>query len=59
MDTRHIALTTPGGFEPRRASDGEEFRADAPLLQLAQQIVEANAVASDHDEIGQLQILAE
>ena len=59
MNARHIAFTTLGGREPRGASHREEFRAHATLLQLAQQIVETDTVATDHHEVGQLKVLAE
>src|SRR5690606_37266800 len=35
------------------------FRADAPALQLAKQVVETDAVAADDDEVGKLQAAAE
>ena len=59
MDAREIAFTALGGVQSRRAADGEKLRAHALLLQLAEQVVEADAVAADHDEIGQLQLAAE
>ncbi len=59
MDSRHIAFATLGGVQSCRAADREKLGAHALLLQLAEQVVEADAVAADHHEIGQLQLSAE
>ena len=59
MDARDIAFAALGGVQSGRAADGEKLRAHALPLQLAQQVIEADAVAADHDQIGQLQFAAQ
>ena len=59
MDARDITFAAPGGVQSCRAADREKLGAHALLLQLAKQIVEADAVAPDHHEVGQLQVAAE
>ncbi len=53
MDARQVALAALGGGQAGGAADGEEFRGDAAALKLGEQIVEAEAVAADDDEIGE------
>ena len=59
VDARDIAFAALGGIQSGGAADGEKLRAHALLLQFAKQVIETDAVAADHDEIGQLQIAAE
>ena len=59
VDARDIAFAALGGVQSCGAADGEKLRAHASLLQFAEQVVEPDAVAADHDEIGQLQFAAE
>ena len=58
MDAGDVALAALGGFQPGEAADGEELRAHARLLQLAEQVIEPDAVAADDDEVGELQLRA-
>src|SRR6202011_113880 len=55
VDARHITFAAPGGVQSGRAAHGEKLGAPASLLQLAEQVVEANAVAPDHHQVSQLQ----
>ena len=59
MDARDIAFAALGGIQSRRAAHGEKLRAHALPLQFAEQVIESDAVAADHDEIGQLQFAAQ
>src|SRR6185436_14790756 len=59
MDAGEIALAAGGGIEPRAAAHRQELRADAAPLQLAEQVVEADAVAADDHQIRELQLAAE
>ena len=55
MDAGDVALAALGRFESSQAADGEEFRSHTDLVHLAEQEVEPDAVAADHDEVGKLQ----
>src|SRR5262245_14594690 len=59
MNACDVAFTTLGGFEPGKAADGDELRSHAAFLQFAKEVVEADAVAADHDEIRELQLATE
>ena len=51
VNAGHVALTARGRLQPRHAADGEKLRTHALALQLAEQVVEADAVAADDDQI--------
>ena len=59
MHAGDVAFAALGRLESGHAADGEELRSHTALLQLAEQVVEADAVAADDDEIGQLQLAIE
>ena len=59
MDSRDITFAAFGGIQSCRAAHGEKLGAHALLLQLAKQVVEANAVAPDHHEVSQLKLAAQ
>src|SRR5580765_9031688 len=59
MNARDVAFAAFRRFEPGRASHRQTLRPDTALLKLTHQIIEADAVASDHDEVGQLKLVAE
>ncbi len=54
-----VALAAPGRGEAAHAADVERLGADALLHQLADQQVEADAVAADDDEVGGFEPLPE
>ena len=59
VDARDIAFAALGGIQSGGAAHGEKLRAHALPLQFSQQVIESDAVAADHDQIGQLQFAAE
>ncbi len=60
MDSREITFAALGGIQSCRAAHREKLGARAAaVLQFPQQVVEADAVAPDHDELGELQLTAE
>ncbi len=54
-----IAFAAFGRVEAAGAAYGKKLRADAVLLQFAEEVVEPNALAADDDEIGQLKVAAQ
>src|SRR5262249_12293928 len=59
MNAGDVAFATLGRVQSGEAADGEELRSHADLLQLAKQVIEPDAVATDDDEIRQLQFASE
>ena len=51
MDAGDITFAALGRLESGKAADGHELRTDALLFQLAEQIVEADAVTADHNQV--------
>src|SRR4051812_25813181 len=56
MDAGDVALAALRGIQPGGTANRKEFRLDAAPLQLAEQVVEADAVTADDDQIGELQL---
>ena len=56
MDAGDVALAALGGFESGQAADGEELRSHTDLVHLAEQEIEPDAMAADHDEVRKLQL---
>src|SRR5262249_57645618 len=52
VDACNIAFASLGSVQPCGAAHGEELGSHAALLQHSKQVVEADAVAANYDEIG-------
>ena len=59
MNARDIAFAALGGIQSAGAAHRQKLRAHALPLQFSQQVIERDAVAADHHQIGQLQIAAQ
>ena len=59
MHPSQIAFAAPDGIESRGRADRQEFRAESRLLQPTQQMIQPDAMAADHDQIGQRQVAAQ
>src|SRR5215217_3624478 len=59
MDAGEVAFAPPRRLQSGSAAHGQKLRAHAALLQLAEQIVEADAVTANDRQIGELQFPAE
>jgi hypothetical protein len=55
MDPGQIALAAPRRLQPPGRSDRQELGPQMPLLELPQQVVQPDAVAADHHQIGDSQ----
>src|SRR6516165_4940014 len=59
MHAGQVALAAARGRQPAAAADREELAAPALFLQATQQVIQADTVTADHDQIGGLNALRE
>src|SRR6516165_7333647 len=57
MDAGQIAFAAAHRFQPGSAADREKFAPEAARLKLAEQKIQADAMAADDDEISRFQAL--
>ena len=59
MDAGQVAFTSTGCREPCRAANCQELAVEPLVVEQSQQIIEADTMAADHNQIGGVQTFAE